>query len=142
MQKAAGEWKIYREIWTASKDKSYDRTASDHKAIKELIVSWVESWENGNMEVYRSCYSPDFKARRMNLDRWISYKTGLKKRNKNISVDIGDLKISSGRNQGLAAFKQKYNSSRYNAVGTKRLRMQKVAGEWKIYREIWTANIE
>jgi len=142
LKKAGGEWKIYRETWTASKDIRYDRTAMDHKAIEGLIERWVKSWETGNMEDYRSCYSQDFTARGMNLDSWISYKTGLKKHNENIRIGIDDLKLSSGRDRGLSVFTQKYDSSNYNATGIKKLRLKKAGGEWKIYRETWTASKE
>ncbi|MDO9528073.1 MAG: hypothetical protein Q7J27_02825, partial [Syntrophales bacterium] len=81
-------------------------------------------------------------AREMNLDSWISYKTGLKKHNKNISICIKDTKLSSGRERGLAVFSQEYNSSNYNAAGIKKLRLKKTGGEWKIYRETWTASKE
>ncbi|MBE9547547.1 MAG: L,D-transpeptidase family protein [Proteobacteria bacterium] len=138
-KKADGEWKIYRETWTAMKDTRPDRIASEHRAIRQLIEKWVQFWESGDMENYRLCYAPDFRSRGMNLGNWIFYKTGLKKRNKNIRICIEDIKITSGRGQGLAAFTQKYSSSNYNAVGTKKLRFRKADGEWKIYRETWTA---
>ncbi|MEA1935657.1 MAG: L,D-transpeptidase family protein [Thermodesulfobacteriota bacterium] len=141
-KKAGGEWKIYRETWTAKKDTYHGRTAMNHEAIKKLIERWAKSWESGNVENYRSCYSPDFSARRMNLSNWISYKTKLRKRNKNIRICIEDIKISSGEERGLAVFTQEYNSSNYNATGIKKLRFKKIDGEWKIYRETWTARKE
>ncbi len=142
LEKTDGTWKIYRETWTASKDRRYDRTAMDHQAIRQLIERWAKSWESGNMKSYKSSYAPDFISRGMNLGSWISYKTGLKNRKKNIRISIDDLKISSGQNRGLAVFTQKYNSSNYTATGIKKLRLKKAGGEWKIYRETWTASKE
>lgn len=126
----------------ASTLNTLDRTAKDYKAIEGLIEGWVKSWKTGNMEDYMACYSPDFTARGMNLDSWISYKTALKKFNKKTRISIGDIELSSDGKRGLAVLTQEYASSHYNTTRIKKIRLKKTDGTWKIYRETWTARKE
>jgi murein L,D-transpeptidase YafK len=145
-----GGWLIVEDVFQpptaeelfASTLNTLDRTATDYRAIEGLIERWAKSWETGNMEDYMACYSPDFTARGMNLGSWISYKTALKKFNKNIRISIGGIKLSSDRGRGLAVFTQEYASSHYNTTRIKKLRLKKTGDEWKIYRETWTARKE
>ena len=63
--------------------------------VRNLVNKWQASWQSGDMETYRGCYAADFKAKGMNLNTWISYKTKVHQKNKNISIRIEDLKISA-----------------------------------------------
>ena len=115
------------------------RAGADRRHIESLIQDWSESWASGDMVKYRSCYAPDFISARKNLDSWIAYKTRLSKINKNITIKIDDIEITVADNRSVAVFRQRYNSSRYNAYGIKRLHLIKINDRWKIYREFWKA---
>jgi outer membrane protein len=105
--------------------------------VRNLVDKWLTSWQSGDMKAYRDCYASDFKAQRMDLNAWISYKTKIRQKHKDIAIRIGDLKISSeaGTSTAKAVFTQYYSSSIYkNKVG-KTLQLRKETGGWKIYKE-------
>ena len=85
------------------------------------------------MKTYRSCYSADFHSKGMNLDAWISYKTNVYQKSKNINISIGELQISEEENNATAAFTQYYSSSIFKDSGKKKLELRKINDEWKIY---------
>lgn len=103
--------------------------------IKKLLTKWVSSWKSGDMTIYRACYASDFKSKGMNLNDWISYKTELHKRNKNINVKIANIRIIATGNNANAIFTQIYSSSGLKSKGTKRLELKKIDSEWKIFKE-------
>jgi hypothetical protein len=88
------------------------------------------------METYRSCYASNFEAKEKNLNGWISYKTNVRQRSKNINISIDDLHISIYVNSATAVFTQSYSSSLLKDSGKKTLELRQVNSEWKIYREI------
>jgi len=104
--------------------------------VEKLINKWLASWKTGDMETYRGCYAPDFQSRGKKLNDWVSYKTDLQKRSKNIDISINHLKISLNGDTALAVFTQNYSSSILKDTGTKKLELKKINGEWKIYTEI------
>ncbi len=116
-------------------DKSEPTDTSD-TAIRNFISGWIASWQSGVMNTYRSCYTPDFKSKGKNLDEWISYKTAIHRKSKDISIRIDQLQISVKDNHATAEFIQQYSSSIYKDSGKKKLELRKINGEWKIYREI------
>ena len=88
------------------------------------------------METYRSCYASDFKSKGMNLDAWVSHKTNVYQKSKNINISIDKLQISAEENNATAVFTQYYSSSIFKDSGKKKLELRKINDEWKIYREI------
>ncbi|KFZ44608.1 hypothetical protein KD27_05085 [Smithella sp. D17] len=72
----------------------------------------------------------------MNLNAWITYKTNVRRKSKNISIRIDDLQISVDENNAMTKFTQSYSSSILKDKGTKTLELRKINNEWKIYREI------
>jgi hypothetical protein len=78
----------------------------------------------------------NFPVKKMNLNEWISYKTNVRKKSKNINISIDDLQISADENTATAVFTQSYSSSIFKDSGKKTLELKKVNDEWKIYREI------
>jgi hypothetical protein len=92
------------------------------EAVQNLVTKWLNSWKSGDMETYRSCYASDFKSKRMNLDTWVSHKTNIYKKSKNININIDKLQISAGENKATAVFTQSYSSSIFEYYsGTKKL---------------------
>ncbi|MBN2516044.1 MAG: L,D-transpeptidase family protein [Deltaproteobacteria bacterium] len=114
-----------------------DQAVSCDDSIKQVINNWVQAWESGNMERYGTFYSSDFRTTGMNLNGWISHKTMLSQRNKDLRITFEDITISLHPNRVVATFKQTYRSSQHSDVGFKKLYFKKENDEWKIYRESW-----
>jgi ketosteroid isomerase-like protein len=108
----------------------------DEEAVQNLINRWLTMWKSGDMQTYRSFYASDFKSKGMNLDDWISYKTNVRQKSKNINISIDNLQISENENNATAVFTQYYSSSIFKDSGKKTLKLRKINDEWKIYREI------
>ena len=105
--------------------------------IKNLVNKWRKSWESGDMQTYRACYAPDFKSKGKNLNKWISYKTKLQKRSKNIKISNDNLIVTQGNESSAkAVFTQNYSSSLLKDSGEKTLKLIKINNEWKIYEEV------
>lgn len=105
--------------------------------IQNLVNKWLTSWQSGDIKTYRSCYDEaDFESRGNNLDAWISYKTNVRKKSKNIKISIDKLQISANNNIATAVFIQHYRSSILKDSGKKTLKLRKSNNEWKIYKEI------
>jgi murein L,D-transpeptidase YafK len=115
----------------------FDRLFTDHRAIVDLVAEWADAWSSKDIHRYRACYAPDFQAQEMDLAAWIRYKESLNKLYAQIRIGIEDLNIEQGLERSTATFLQQYDSSGYQAVGTKRLRLKRIGEEWKIYRETW-----
>ena len=106
------------------------------EAVRNLVTKWLTSWKSGDMKTYRSCYTSDFQSKVMNLDAWVSHKTNVRQKSKNISIRIDNLQISAGANSATAVFTQHYSSAILKYSGKKKLELRKINDEWKIYREI------
>ena len=104
--------------------------------VQNLITKWLNSWKSGDMKTYRNCYASDFQSKGMNLDAWVSYKTNVYQKSKNINISIDKLQISEEENNATALFTQFYSSSILKNSGRKKLVLRKINDEWKIYREI------
>ena len=114
-----------------------DRVRRDHRAIADLVAGWADAWSSKDVRRYRACYAPDFRAGGMDLKAWIRYKERLNRRYDLIQVWIEDLKIQQRPERSTATFLQQYYSSGHESVGIKRLRLKRIGGAWKIYRETW-----
>ena len=114
-----------------------DSLRKDFKTVAELVAEWADAWSAKDIDRYRACYADDFYNRRMGLKAWVRYKENLNKRYDWIKVSVEDLEISQDSDRSTATFLQKYRSSGNDSVGIKRLRLKRVGGLWKIYRETW-----
>jgi ketosteroid isomerase-like protein len=104
--------------------------------VQNLITKWLNSWKSGDTETYRNCYASDFQSKGMNLDAWVSYKTNVYQKSKNVNISIDKLQISEEENNATAVFTQSYSSSILKHSGKKKLGLRKINDEWKIYREL------
>ena len=77
------------------------------------------------MKTYRSCYTSDFQSKGMNLNAWISYKTNVHQKSKNINISIDNLQISVDANTAMAVFTQYYSSSILKYKGKKNIGVKK-----------------
>lgn len=114
-----------------------DRVRKEYKNVAELVAEWADAWSAKDIDRYQACYAPDFYARKMDKKAWIRYKQQLNKRYAWITVTVEDLEVVQGVDQSTATFLQRYRSSGNHSVGIKRLRLKRVGGLWKIYRETW-----
>ena len=125
-------------------DKNLDQVNSNQKetktipkeAVQNLVNKWLTSWQSGDMKTYRGCYESDFQSKGMNLEAWVSHKTNVYQKSKNINISIDDLQISADANIATALFTQYYSSSILKDSGKKKLEVRKINNELKIYREI------
>jgi len=117
-------------------NKQIEKKAIPKEAVRDLLTKWLTSWKSGDMKTYRSCYASDFQSKGMNLDAWVSHKTNVYQKSKNINVSIDNLQISADENFAAIIFTQHYSSSILKDSGKKTLELRKINDEWKIYREI------
>jgi hypothetical protein len=72
----------------------------------------------------------------MNLNAWISYKTNVHKKSKNINISIDNLQISADENTANGSIYSILQFLILKYSGKKKLELRKINDEWKIYREI------
>lgn len=113
-----------------------DVKSFQEEAIWNLINQWLASWQSGDMANYRNCYAPDFKSKEKNLNDWITHKENIKKKSKDITIGIENLRIFAQDTKATAVFHQSYSSSLLKDTGKKTLELIKIDGEWKISREM------
>jgi tetratricopeptide (TPR) repeat protein len=116
--------------------KKNDTKSIPEEDVRNLLLKWAASWESGDMKTYRGSYASNFKSKGMNLNEWISYKTNVRQKSKNINIRIDDLQISAEGNSATAVFTQSYSSSILKYKGKKTLELIKINDGWKIYKEI------
>ena len=145
LEKINNKWQIIDDVTTlAIRNMKLAQIDSQKEPIKvatadpvrDLITKWVNSWQSGDMNNYRSCYAVNFESKGMNLNDWVSHKADLRKNSKIININIDNLRISTDANNATAVFIQHYNSSTLKSKGKKKLELIRINGEWKIYREI------
>jgi murein L,D-transpeptidase YafK len=145
LKKNKNKWIIVGDTLQSTTDEEHfiarldalDQTVSYDDMIKQVITEWLQAWQAGDMERYGSFYASDFRTTGMDLNGWISHKTMLNQRNRNVRITSEDITISLRRNRIVARFKQTYTSSRHSDVGLKKLYFKKEQGDWTIYRESW-----
>jgi len=109
------------------------------ETIEAFIKQWINSWQSGDMQSYRSYYAPDFKGYGMNLTEWIQYKTGLIGVNKDLCITMENLNVVPRSTTVTATFTQRYESTGHSDIGVKKLRLKMINNNWKIDRESWKA---
>jgi murein L,D-transpeptidase YafK len=149
LEKKGESWKIVGEVYQPSDSNQaanqplvtalnhLGRAHVDQREIADLVAEWADAWSSKDIQRYRACYAPDFQAKEMDLMAWMRHKESLNRQYQWIHVGIEDLKIEQGPDTSTATFLQKYISSGYQAVGTKRLQLKRIGGAWKIHRETW-----
>jgi hypothetical protein len=78
------------------------------------------------MSTYRSCYASNFRTKGKKINAWISYKTKVYQKSKNINISIDDLQVSADENSAMAVFIQSYSSSILKDKGKKTLKLRKI----------------
>ena len=110
--------------------------SQDKTRIASLVESWRKAWEGKKLNAYIAHYHPAFKSGGKNRSAWKSYKNGLNKRYKRISVKVSGLKVKQvDSRKAFAYFKQSYRSDTFRSDRYKRLEFRKKGASWKIFRE-------
>jgi len=141
LEKINNKWQIIDDVTTlAIRNKQLAQIDNQSKLpatdpARDLVNKWVTSWKSGDMANYRSCYAANFESKGMKLNDWVAHKASVRKYSKIIDIRVEDLRISTEANNATAVFIQHYNSSTLTSKGKKKLELQKINGEWKIYRE-------
>lgn len=106
-------------------------------AVRAVIHSWVEAWQNKDINSYMSFYSNKFKTAGIDYQIWRERKLKRFQKSGNISVEIADLWVFIEGKQATATFIQKYKDSSHMDVGEKSLKLKNLNGAWKIIYEKW-----
>jgi murein L,D-transpeptidase YafK len=108
------------------------------REVQKMIAAWLRAWSSRDIKKYGSYYSKKFKSQGgASLDSWLKYKNRINRKYKYIRVTEKNLKVKKGAKRSVATFTQRYESSAFKTVGTKKLILIRENGRWKIYREIW-----
>ncbi len=113
--------------------------------LKTLFQSWVNSWEQRNLDTYVDFYHTRFKAQGMDKAAWKSYKGGLNKRYETIQIGPENVRYFKHPKYSLMMFVQNYRSKLkggkqmgHVSRGTKILIVADDAGTPKIIEERFT----
>lgn len=99
------------------------------------VNKWLSSWQAGDMKTYRSCYDESFVSKNMKLNEWITYKTNVRNKSKDIKISMEKIKVSVNGDNAKVVFTQIYSSSILKDKGKKTLELKKVGNDWKIHKE-------
>lgn len=133
---------VKKTAYNAKVKLEYDKKQKLLSDIMSQTKKWIKAWSDGDIETYKGFYSKDFysKAYKMDLKRWVQHKKTLKSRYKYINISMEKVTIDIFKTIIKIVFTQKYSSSGYNEIGTKKLFLKSEGDKWKIYRELWTKN--
>jgi len=106
-------------------------------AVRAAIHSWVEAWQNRDINSYMSFYSNKFKTADIDYQIWRERKLKRFQKSGDIFVEIVDLWVFIEGRQATATFIQKYKDSSHMDVGEKSLKLINSNGAWKIVYEKW-----
>ena len=112
-----------------------------HPNQKDLILKtirqWLAAWSEKDMDRYARFYSNNFYSDGLNKKRWVKKKQKLAKQYDYIHVSGKKFKVNLKNNMCEVVFSQKYESSGFTAMGTKKLKLVNKGGVWTIYQESW-----
>lgn len=123
--------------------------SSDEYKIKSTIYSWKDSWEDKDLEKYKSYLTEDYQyigkdGKKIDLKDKLKRIESTFKTYKSINISFTDFKMINDSTVNefdkKVQFKENYESDKFKENGLKTLRLYKgteTNGEWKIYREIF-----
>ena len=110
---------------------------NEDEIIKQLIISWANSWSKKDFESYIEFYSPKFKTKKFKTKKsWAKFRKPRVKKKGAIQVKIQNQKIKLI--SGVLAevkFTQKYKSANLRLSTSKKIRLEKSEDGWKIISE-------
>jgi murein L,D-transpeptidase YafK len=110
----------------------------DKKAIVlSTIDQWLTAWSAKDMKKYASFYTNNFYSDGLSKKKWVKRKQMLSNKYDFINVTGNTFKIKFKKQMCEVVFFQEYESSGFTTEGTKKLKLVKKGGLWKIYQESW-----
>lgn len=106
--------------------------------IKKTLSSWLRAWEDSDVAGYLELYSPAFVPHKgLSVALWKRKRTDKLTANQNIKINLKNVKILIAPDQvhAKATFLQEYRSTNYQDDSIKTLKLEKVAGKWRIISE-------
>ena len=143
LEKRKAGWKIVKETWMpAAASTKNKHSASRTEQINAKLASWLKAWEDQDVNAYLSFYSDKFKAPKgsRTKSKWRNSRYRALKANKNISIQVSNLQISSSKKTIELNFIQEFNSDKFSSVGIKELVWKKTGSAWKILKETWISS--
>jgi murein L,D-transpeptidase YafK len=112
-------------------------SANPPKNLNLMINTWLESWNNKDLETYMSKYSDNFLDLQNKRDKnaWREYKGFLNKKYSSIDVKAKNISIYSHPRYSIVQFVQEYKSSSYSSKSLKRLYIELKDGNYYIISE-------
>lgn len=108
---------------------------TDTAAAEQVVRDWASAWSAKELPRYLGYYSDDFQPQQGDMDAWKRQRARNLNKNGSINVAVQDLNITFENGVAVATFLQRYQSSDYNELGRKVLRLVLERQKWKIQRE-------
>ncbi len=105
--------------------------------VRANVYAWGNAWESRNINKYMSFYSPAFRSKKLDYQKWMQKKAKLFQMPGDIRVKISDLWVFIEGTHATARFVQQYQDPRVSDVGEKKLVMVNTNGKWQIVSEEW-----
>jgi len=107
--------------------------------LRNFVVTWIDAWENPNVEDYINYYSSKFTNENFDKKRWLHYKKRINLRNKSREIQASNLTFLYSKDTYFVHFLQKYSSSDFSDLGWKTLYLefQEDVQDFRIISENW-----
>jgi len=103
----------------------------------EMVRKWLAAWSSKDMDGYAGFYADNFYSDGLGKKAWVNRKRQLARKYSYITVTAQDFEVTKKENSCEVDFFQNYESSSFSTQGTKHLKLVRIGGLWKIYRENW-----
>jgi murein L,D-transpeptidase YafK len=117
------------------KEEAPPENALEASTLTALVESWRTAWQDKRLDDYIAHYHPDFTAKGRNVAQWKAYKKILNQKNKQIRVDLSNIRVTVENEKAQVIFIQNYRSDTFKSRGYKMLVFKKLNNTWKIAAE-------
>jgi hypothetical protein len=105
--------------------------------VRASVHAWCKSWQNRDIDTYKSFYSQNFRSKGLDYRGWMQKKKRRFDMISDLRVAIFDLEVFIEGESAVARFIQRYQDSKISDVGEKTLTMIYTGGKWEIMSETW-----
>ena len=113
-----------------------DRLEDKRGELTGIIDEWLISWNEKDIDRYKSFYSEKFSPEGKDRARWKEYRSDPSKNNESIDVEINNLLLLHNNDIIVTSFDQVYKTPSENIYSRKRLYLAREKSRWKIIGEI------
>jgi len=117
-------------------DSEFDPSVVDQ--VMARFLSWKSAWQAGDVPGYLSFYAASFDTSPKSVEAWKRSRQRALQLNRNIQIEVDEIKIVPEGDRVVMSFIQRYQSQRHRDVGHKTLVWQQEEGLWKIVSESWS----